>query len=175
MSNVISGEDPATGDTGRITFISWVDSNGKLHRAMEVSATLNLTGVTLEIDETLLAKDLTLQQIKTALGTTLKTQEQNPINGFALDNTLTDGTQQTQISYSPCVAYYSGSSTVTETVNGKSIAISNDGATDLTVTVNGITSTIQAGEMIGPAILNFGPFTSIIVTTTSAYRMWVYE
>jgi hypothetical protein len=75
---------------------------------------------------------------------------------------------------SPLVTTHTGSSNETITVNGSRIGISNDGATDLTVTVNGIISTIQAGEMIGPSILNFGSFTGITVTTTSAYRLWVY-
>jgi len=74
-----------------------VDSDGTIHNKLEVDATLELNNVTLNIDETLLAKDLTLQQIETALGTNLKTQEQNPITGFALDNTLTNGNQKTQI------------------------------------------------------------------------------
>jgi len=68
--------------------------------------------------------------------------------------------------------YFSGSTTATHTLKHKSrsIALANDGATDLTVTINNITITVKVGEYFEDV---FELFETVKVTTTSAYRLIV--
>lgn len=95
----------------------------------------------------------------------------------ALDVVLrgNDGSIQTLQSGLKHKANYSGSSTVTHTVTGNAVTITNDGASDLTVTINSIVTTVLAGETIDKSVLCYDSFTSVIVTTTVAYRLFVYE
>lgn len=64
---------------------------------------------------------------------------------------------------------YSGSSntTITFTEDQHSFVISNDGNADLTITINGNSYTVKAGEVFEE---NFQPFTSVAVVTSVAYR-----
>lgn len=59
----------------------------------------------------------------------------------------------------------------TKTFSGPRYAlfIANDGATDITLVVNGLTFTIKQTETFDE---RFDVFTSITITTTSAYRAW---
>jgi hypothetical protein len=69
--------------------------------------------------------------------------------------------------------YFSGSTTTTKDYSSTPMTgfdISNDGATSLTVTVNGMTFTYKSGETDSRNLL---PFTSLAITTTSAFRCWV--
>jgi hypothetical protein len=69
---------------------------------------------------------------------------------------------------------FSGSANITKTYGtGKTgFMITNDGTSSLTVTINGITFTVKATETFDGV---FQPFTSVTVTTTSAYRAWTSE
>lgn len=71
--------------------------------------------------------------------------------------------------------FYSGSTTATHTDTGKAIVVSNDGDADLTVSVNDIDVGVKAGEIMDTSVLVYDAFTSITITTTVAYRLWVYE
>lgn len=73
------------------------------------------------------------------------------------------------------IAAYAGTGDLNETIEGKAVAINNDGANELTIEVNGISILVKAGEVIGPTILNFEPFSSISVTATDNFRLWIYE
>jgi hypothetical protein len=50
------------------------------------------------------------------------------------------------------------------------LKIKNDGAADDTVTVNGLTMTIKAGEVFEEAL---SPTNTFTITGTSAFRCWV--
>jgi hypothetical protein len=50
--------------------------------------------------------------------------------------------------------------------------ITNDGAADITVTINSIAFTVKATETYSSL---FDPFTAVTVNATSAYRAWVFE
>jgi hypothetical protein len=66
---------------------------------------------------------------------------------------------------------FSGTSNFTKTfskpMNG--IVISNDGASDLTITIGTDIFTVKAGEVFSEM---FEPFTQVIVTTTVPYRAY---
>lgn len=68
--------------------------------------------------------------------------------------------------------YNSGSTTATVIPSGsyewKSLSIINDGASALTITLNGMTITVQPDENFTD---NFVDFNSITVTTSGNYRM----
>lgn len=66
---------------------------------------------------------------------------------------------------------WNGSANITKSFASarKSLLISNDGASDLTFTVNGMTFTVKPTEVFDES---FDPFTSVTITTTSAYRAW---
>jgi hypothetical protein len=68
--------------------------------------------------------------------------------------------------------YFSGSSTTTHNLKHKSrsISLANDGQADLTITINDLVITIKSGEYFED---EFELFTTITVTTTSAYRLLV--
>lgn len=51
-----------------------------------------------------------------------------------------------------------------------SILLINDSATDMTLTVNGMTMTLHNGDVLDE---NFAPFTTFTTTAINAYRMWV--
>lgn len=51
---------------------------------------------------------------------------------------------------------------------GLSLSVSNDGASSLTIEVNGLTITVLAGEVFDD---DFEPFTSVTVTSSVAYRI----
>lgn len=75
----------------------------------------------------------------------------------------------------PIVAYFADNKTNTHNVpagkTGNGIILSNDSTdTDLTFTINGITSTLKFGEVFEA---NFDDFSAVIVTTTVAYRLWI--
>lgn len=69
---------------------------------------------------------------------------------------------------------FSGNATVTKTYGTAKtgILLTNDGASDVTMTVNGLTNTIKPTEVFD---MLFDPFTSVTITTTSAYRAWISE
>lgn len=52
----------------------------------------------------------------------------------------------------------------------RAVAVSNDGTTDLTLTIGAITVTIKSAEQFEAA---FDAFTSLTITTTSAHRVVV--
>lgn len=64
---------------------------------------------------------------------------------------------------------WEGSSNITQTFTEDryGFSIVNDGTTDLTFTINSQTRTVKPGEAYNAL---FDPFTSITITTTSAYR-----
>jgi hypothetical protein len=70
------------------------------------------------------------------------------------------------------VDYFTGSTVVTYTKSGNypwlSLSIINDGASDLTFTVNNITITVKANEEFTD---NFEDFTTITINTNIAYRL----
>jgi hypothetical protein len=73
-------------------------------------------------------------------------------------------------------AVHSDNKTATYNGEGQVLVVSNDGASSITVTVNGIIVPILSGEVLGPDELQFGRFKSITVTaTTTAYRVFVYD
>lgn len=61
----------------------------------------------------------------------------------------------------------SGDYTYTSTEPLRGVAIVNDGEADLTLTVNGITTTVKGGEMFDEC---YRVFTIVTITTTSTYR-----
>jgi len=74
------------------------------------------------------------------------------------------------------VATHSGNTTETVTVSGKAITISNDGNASLTISVNDVVSIILAGETVDKTVLSYSEgFDEVIITTTVAYRMWIYS
>lgn len=70
---------------------------------------------------------------------------------------------------------FRGNSTTTETITGTAIGIQNKGINDLTVTVNDKDVVVEPDMTIGPDILNFGSFTSVVVTATDAWQLFIYE
>lgn len=70
------------------------------------------------------------------------------------------------------VETWSGNTTITKTFNTPMAGfyIKNDGASDLTFTVNGMTFTVKTGEIFEDV---FQPFTTLTITTTVAYRAFV--
>lgn len=70
---------------------------------------------------------------------------------------------------------YTGTSTTTETVTGKAIGIWNRGNTDLTLTINDIDVVVEPDVILGPELLNFGSFTSVLVTASGAWQLFIYE
>lgn len=71
--------------------------------------------------------------------------------------------------------YREGSSTYTFTIEGQAVIISNDGASSMKLKINDIEVTVDAGEVLGPEELSFGRFQSVKVTTSVAYRLFIYE
>jgi hypothetical protein len=73
------------------------------------------------------------------------------------------------------VNYYTGSSNIQyikNTGSWISLMISNDGLSSLTVNVNNIVYTINAGEVFDE---DFEDFTDVDITTTVNYRLWLRE
>jgi hypothetical protein len=72
----------------------------------------------------------------------------------------------------PVIEAWSGSANTTKTWDGymQGFYIKNDGASDLTFTVNGMTFTVKTGEIFEDV---FQPFNSLTITTTVAYRAYV--
>lgn len=72
----------------------------------------------------------------------------------------------------PVIEYFSGSANTTKTVNGHAtgFGIVNDGSSDLTFTINGLTITVKIGETFDD---DFPYFESVTVTTTGAFRGWI--
>jgi len=68
--------------------------------------------------------------------------------------------------------YIQTSGVTTRTYNTPmySVLLMNDGATDMTLTVSGLTMTIKAGEVLDEA---FPQFTSVTTTAANTFRMWV--
>lgn len=65
---------------------------------------------------------------------------------------------------------WAGSATTTRTVpTSRGIAIVNDGAGDLTVTIGSLVNTVKSKEAFKAF---FNPFTSVTITTTVAYRAY---
>ena len=59
---------------------------------------------------------------------------------------------------------------------GVSHRASTKASGNLTISINGVVTTVLAGEKIGKDVLVYSTgFTSIIITTTGAYRLWVYN
>lgn len=73
------------------------------------------------------------------------------------------------------IATYTGTTTSTKTVTGKAVGIWNRGNTDLTLTINTIDVVIEPDVILGPELLNFGSFTSVLVTATGAWQLFIYE
>jgi hypothetical protein len=69
---------------------------------------------------------------------------------------------------------WEGNATITKTFNENRYGFSvvNDGTTDLTFTINSQTRRVKPGESYSSL---FDPFTSITITTTSAYRAEVLK
>lgn len=69
---------------------------------------------------------------------------------------------------------FSGSSTVTKTYqnNMYGFGIVNDGASDLTVTINGFSIVVKSGEAFDDL---FDPFKTLTITGTSAFRAVVRQ
>jgi hypothetical protein len=66
---------------------------------------------------------------------------------------------------------FSGNATTTHTKttgDWRSLAVINDGASDITFTVNNITVTVKPNETFDD---DFESFNSVLVTTTVAYRL----
>jgi len=73
-------------------------------------------------------------------------------------------------------AVYADNKTATYRGKGQVLVVSNDGASSINVTVNGIVVPVLSGEVLGPDELQFGMFSSFVVTaTTTAYRVFVYD
>lgn len=73
------------------------------------------------------------------------------------------------------VNYFSGS--VNYTINRSSgnwisLLITNDGASDLTITVNSLIMTVRSGESLDE---DFADFNQVSIITTVAYRIWLRE
>lgn len=69
--------------------------------------------------------------------------------------------------------YISASANTTKTYNYPCVwglKIKNDGASDITVTVNNLTMAVKAGEVFDEAV---PPTNSFTITGTVAYRCWV--
>ena len=70
----------------------------------------------------------------------------------------------------------SSTSSVTVSKSADYVSISNDGASDITVTVSAptpITFTVRSNEEVKSF---FKPFKTVSITATStAYRCWIYE
>jgi hypothetical protein len=69
---------------------------------------------------------------------------------------------------------WSGSSNITKTFTSSMYGfdITNDGSSDLTFTINGLTITVKSGEVFSDV---FEAFTSVTITTTVSYRATVKE
>jgi hypothetical protein len=69
---------------------------------------------------------------------------------------------------------WEGNATITKTFteNRYGFSIMNDGAADLTFTINSQTRTVKPGEAYSAL---FDPFTTVTITTTSAYRAEVLK
>lgn len=67
---------------------------------------------------------------------------------------------------------WSGSANITKNFTKLCVGFSlkNDGSTDVTVTINTLTFVVKGGESFNG---NFEPFSSLTITTTSAYRALV--
>ena len=67
---------------------------------------------------------------------------------------------------------WSGSANITKSLTEECIgfSIKNDGTGDVTITINTFTFVVKTKESFEA---NFMPFTSVIITTTSAYRAYV--
>jgi hypothetical protein len=73
------------------------------------------------------------------------------------------------------VNYYSGSAdrAVNKTTGEwTSLMITNDGAADLTITVNSLPMIVKTGETLDE---DFVDFNQVTITTTVAYRLWLRE
>ena len=75
----------------------------------------------------------------------------------------------------PVIDYISASANTTKTyTNGvcsvQGLKIKNDGASSITVTVNGLTMTILAGEVFDETVQPTNTFT---INATTAFRCWV--
>jgi hypothetical protein len=71
------------------------------------------------------------------------------------------------------IDYISASTNTTKTYAGNQVyglKIKNDGASSITVTVNGLTMTIMANEVFEEAVQ---PTTTFTITATVAFRCWV--
>lgn len=72
------------------------------------------------------------------------------------------------------VRYESGSTTTTynNATNDPWISaiITNDGASDITITINSMVMVIKSGETLDE---DFVDFTSVTITTNVAYRLWL--
>ncbi len=64
---------------------------------------------------------------------------------------------------------FSGSTTITKTyqTSVQGFSIINDGATDITFTINNLSFTVMSGEDFNGV---FDPFTTVTINTTSPYR-----
>lgn len=71
----------------------------------------------------------------------------------------------------PIIDYFEGTDNVTHTFSQivSGFGITNDGSSDLTVTINGLTITVKAGEVFEDSFVSF---TTATITTTVPYRAW---
>jgi hypothetical protein len=76
-----------------------------------------------------------------------------------------------QVSKPHVLNYFAGSTTATHATTDScyGFTIINDGASDLTFTINGITITVKSGECFRG---EFNNYASVTVTTTVAYRCY---
>jgi hypothetical protein len=83
----------------------------------------------------------------------------------------TDGGLKTSQAGTITKDYWEGSANITKTFasNRSGLVISNDGSSNLTALVNGMTFTLKPTEVLEE---RFEPFTQVVITTTSAYRAW---
>jgi hypothetical protein len=67
---------------------------------------------------------------------------------------------------------FSGSTNITKTFTNPctSFVISNDGASDLTITINGASWVIKGGEVFDE---DFAPFKQVAIVTAVPYRAYV--
>lgn len=79
------------------------------------------------------------------------------------------GVRNVKISGSIAEEYWEGSVNITKTFPAARVGFSivNDGASDLTFTINGVTRRVKTGESYQS---RFSPFTQVVINTSSAYR-----
>lgn len=67
--------------------------------------------------------------------------------------------------------YWTGTANVTKTFTSprNSLLLSNDGASDVSVTINGMTIVVKPTEVFDE---RFDEFASVTIATTSIYRAW---